>query len=138
MVCTVRQNHLRFPLQRRCKHRLFVFPCRLCFCFLCFLYFLCFLGFPLLLRLRNLDCFALYRCHRLFLLQGLAAPCFFSVHGTICHPCSHRQQAKAAANRHNLQASCGSSFFLIHINTSDAIVAIGGFFYSRIEKEIPV
>ena len=35
-------------------------------------------------------------------------------------------------------ASCGSSFFLIHINTSDAIVAIGGFFYSRIEKEIPV
>ena len=48
------------------------------------------------------------------------------------------EQAKAAANRHNLQASCGSSFFLLHINTSDAIVAIGGFFYSRIEKEIPV
>ena len=100
MVCAVRQNHLRFSLQRRCKHRLFAFPCRLCFCCLCFLrflYFLCFLGFPLLLRLRNLDCFALYRCHRLFLLQGLAAPCFFSVHGAICHPCAHRQQAKAAA-----------------------------------------
>ncbi len=141
MVCTVRQNHLRFPLQRRCKHRLFVFPGRLCFRFLFPLF--PFISFVFSLSLCCsacaisivLLCTAVTGCS----FCKVSPPLLFSLsmaRYVTPAPTASRQKQQQTATICKPRAALLS--FLIHINTSDAIVAIGGFFYSRIEKEIPV